>query len=92
MKNMSNAKRKLFVSDKCPDSVPLMELIEKEGLDIEVVNITESMANLKEFLKFRDSDDFFGKAREEGCVGIPVLMYGDGDMFFWVDEESEILE
>ncbi len=92
MKNMSDAKRKIFVSDKCPDSVPVMELIAKENLDIEVVNITESMSELKEFLGYRDRDDFFAQARAEGRVGIPVLMYGDGDMFFWVDEESEILE
>ncbi|MDD7347631.1 MAG: hypothetical protein PUG43_03780 [Clostridiales bacterium] len=92
MKGICNEKRRIFVSDKCPDSVPVMEIITRENLDIEMVNITESMINLREFLKYRDSDEFFAQTREEGLVGIPVLMYGDGKMFAWIDEESKILE
>lgn len=81
---MSEIKKELFVSDKCSDCKKLMAEFEKdpddlEKLDWEVINITESMANLKRFLAYRDSLKQFEQLRKDGRVGIPALVIRKGE-------------
>lgn len=72
-------KKELFISDKCIHSVNLLEEEEKnpnytKDEDVEIINITENMANLKRFLSYRDKLEAFDKAKEDGKVGIPSLV------------------
>ena len=46
---------KMYGSMLCPDCVEAKEYFEKINYKYEFVNITESMANLKEFLHLRDT-------------------------------------
>lgn len=64
----------LFSSDKCPHCPPVVEKLDKEDLDYRLVNITNSMAELKEFLRHRDSDPHFDKIKAQGLAGVPSLM------------------
>lgn len=52
------------------------------------MDITESMGNLKIFLKFRDAHPFFDQAKKNGSVGIPTIMINNGEEF--IDGDSDI--
>lgn len=72
-------KKELFVSDKCIHCRNLMEK-EKENPnfttdpDLEIIDITESMGNLKRFLAYRDVLEGYKDAKEDGKVGVPSLV------------------
>lgn len=68
---------KLYFSDKCPNTIDFVEELKKRDIPYEAVNITDSMKNLKEFLKLRDHRSEFDQAKENGYVGIPVLYSED---------------
>ena len=71
---------KIYGSDLCPDCVACKSAFDANGVAYDFVNITESMRNLKEFLKKRDSDPVFTDARINGYVGIPALLSEDGSI------------
>ncbi|MDU5570082.1 MAG: DUF188 domain-containing protein [Peptoniphilus harei] len=72
----------LFVSSLCPDCPPAIAEVKEKNLDCEIVDITESMANLKRFLKERDLSEDFDEIVEKGNVGVPALMRDDKFYFF----------
>lgn len=69
---------KIYGSDHCPDCVACKAAFDANGMTYDFINITESMKNLKEFLKIRDTDPTFNEARENGYVGIPALVKDGG--------------
>ena len=72
----------LFVSSLCPDCPPAIAEVKEKNLDCEIVDITESMANLKRFLKERDLSEDFDEIVEKGNVGVPALLRDDKFYFF----------
>lgn len=72
----------LFVSSLCPDCPPAIAEVKEKNLDCEIVDITESMTNLKRFLKERDLSEDFDEIVEKGNVGVPALMRDDKFYFF----------
>ena len=72
----------LFVSSLCPDCPPAIAEVKEKNLDCEIVDITESMANLERFLKERDFSEDFDEIVEKGNVGVPALMRDDKFYFF----------
>ena len=72
----------LFISSLCPDCPPAIAEIKEKNLDCEIVDITQSMANLKRFLKERDLSEDFDEIVEKGNVGVPALMRDDKFYFF----------
>ncbi|MDO4662541.1 MAG: dihydrofolate reductase [Tissierellia bacterium] len=80
----TNPIKELFVSDKCPDSKAIMNAINKnpdkfEKEKFKLINITENMANLKKFLRYRDSLKDYNDARENYYVGIPSIVINLGE-------------
>ena len=71
---------KIYGSKICPDCVACKSALDANGAGYEFVDITDSMRNLKEFLKKRDTDPVFDEAREKGYVGIPALLGEDGNI------------
>ena len=71
---------KVYGSDLCPDCVACKAAFDAGGVAYDFVNVTESMRNLKEFLKIRDTDRVFDDARAKGFVGIPALLKEDGSI------------
>lgn len=71
---------KIYGSDLCPDCVSCKAAFDANNVTYEFVNITESMRNLKEFLKLRDNDSVFDDPRQNGYVGIPALLFEDGSI------------
>lgn len=72
----------LFISSLCPDCPPAIAEVKDKNLDCEIVDITESMTNLKRFLKERDLSEDFDEIVEKGNVGVPALMRDDKFYFF----------
>lgn len=71
----------LFMSPLCPDCPPIVKRLEEENIAYRKVNITNSMAELKEFLKLRDTDPYFNRIRKENMVGIPTIVV-DGENYY----------
>lgn len=72
---MENIKTtEIFVSDKCPHCQVVIENYEKNPEKYEgqkLINITENMANLKRFLKYRDDLKGYEDIKAAGKVGVP---------------------
>lgn len=71
---------KIYGTHLCPDCVEAREKLDALRTAYEFVELTESTANLKEFLKIRDQSPLFDEARKEGLIGIPCFIKEDGSM------------
>ena len=69
---------KVFGSEICSGCRAFKALMAERGLEVDFVEITASVANLREFLKLRDTNELFAPIREEGRIGIPVFVREDG--------------
>lgn len=76
---------KLYGSLLCPDCVEAIEYLDKIDYKYDFINITESMINLKEFLKHRDTREEFKEFLGQGYIIIPALLTDD-DKFIIVDD------
>lgn len=75
----------VFGSDKCPDCPLAIKILEEKNIDFEFINITDSMINLKKFLKIRDSRSEFEDIKINGSVGIPCFFKND-EIHFNIEE------
>ncbi|MGV6987561.1 hypothetical protein ACWA5Z_00935 [Testudinibacter sp. P80/BLE/0925] len=76
----------LFFAHLCPDTEPFIAELNALKVAYESVNIFESMANFKRFLKLRDSDRTFDEAKQNGYVGIPALLLANGEIILELNE------
>ena len=81
---------KVYGSPLCPHCRACKAAFDAEGIAYEFVDITGSMANLKEFLKIRDTNSLYDAVKEAGGVGIPTLVLEDGTIT--LDYESMLNE
>lgn len=68
---------KVYSAMICIDCRNFKQIRESRKLDVEVVDIVESTANLREFLALRDKSDVFDGCRDHGGIGIPCFVEGD---------------
>lgn len=78
----------VYYSDKCPDTTDFLKSLDEMKIDYEKVNITDSMKNLKEFLKLRDQRSEFDAAKAAGNVGVPVL-FSEDRIIYDLDQLNE---
>ena len=70
----------------CPDTVECLNALTKAGIQFEYLDFAEKTANLKEFLKLRDSSPLFDAVRQAGNIGIPCIQREDGSITLdWQD-------
>ena len=81
---------KVYGSGMCPDCIECKYNLDKNNIDYENIDITQSLKGLKEFLKLRDKDATFNEAKENGYIGIPALITDDGKIS--LDWESYFTE
>ncbi|MDO5713917.1 MAG: hypothetical protein Q4Q07_05735 [Tissierellia bacterium] len=79
----------LYVSSHCPESQEVLSQCRERGLDFRIIDITEDLSSLKEFMNLRENEDFFKKAKEENRVGIPVFVFGDNEFFYDAEEKVD---
>ncbi len=86
--------KKIFVfgSHHCPDCGPMREFLSDNGVDFEFIDITDSMRNLKIYLKLRDTRPEFEEIKKLGRVGIPFIMIGNGEKLIFDKPELEDLK
>ncbi len=69
---------KFYGTHLCPDCEEAQAMLDEKQIPYEYINITESTANLKEFLKIRDNSGLFREVKENGGIGIPCFVKEDG--------------
>lgn len=65
---------KVYGSEICGDCRNFKALMAQRGFEVEYVDITESVANLRAFLNLRDTSSVFDEIRREGRIGIPAFV------------------
>jgi glutaredoxin-related protein len=68
---------KVYGSKECPDCRAAEETLKKSGTSYEFRNLAE-LANLKEFLRMRDTLPLFIPVKENQGVGIPCFVSEGG--------------
>lgn len=80
----------VFGSKHWPDCEPAKVYLSKHNIKYVYLDITESMLNLKMFLKYRDNYKEFDKIKEMGKIGIPCIVVNDGEKILFDYNELEI--
>lgn len=77
---------KVYGMKICPDTVACLEALTRAGVEYEYLYFAEKTANLKDFLKLRDSSPLFEAVRQAGNIGIPCFQREDGSITLdWQD-------
>ena len=72
----------LYFSSLCPDTKAFVEELQRQNISYREVDITASMANLKEFIRLRDDKPQFEGRKQWGMVGVPCLVTKTGQYIF----------
>lgn len=70
---------KIYGSMLCPDCVDCRADLDRAGVQYEFLDFSDSLVNLKEFLKLRENE-IFAQVRENGSIGIPCIVREDGSI------------
>ena len=73
---------KIYGSPMCPGCVKCKEEFEKAGIAFTYLSVTDSLLNLKQFLKLRESREEFAPIKERGQIGIPCILDEEGNLTF----------
>lgn len=75
---------KIYGSMLCPDCVQCRKELDDKGIAYEYLDFSDSLGNLKAFLKLRDTHEAFSDIRGTERIGIPCLVDEAGAVaFFW---------
>ena len=69
---------KVYGSNTCPGTLRYLQVLTQNGVMPVFVNVTGSIALLKEFVKLRDTHPIFEELRGTDRVGFPVIQLEDG--------------
>jgi glutaredoxin-related protein len=61
----------------------LKEFLSNNDINFEYIEITDSIRNLKIYLKLRDTRPEFDEIKRIGRVGIPFIMIDNGERFIF---------
>lgn len=74
--------KKCYGTDLCINCVETKKYIKENNIEIDFIDITESIENLKEFLSLRDNNEIFDEVKKQGRVGIPCFVDESGNISF----------
>ena len=69
----------------CPDCIALDGQL-SDKTRFKRVDIGDHVANMKEFIRLRDTNPAFDEAKKEGYIGIPCFVKEDGTICFDINE------
>lgn len=69
----------------------MKEFLSNNEISYEYIDITDSMRNLKIYLKLRDTRPEFAEIKNSGRVGIPFIMFGNGEKLIFEQPDLEEL-
>ena len=70
----------------------MREFLSSNGIDYQYIDITESMRDLKIYLKLRDTRPEFDEIKKAGRVGIPFIMINNGERLLFDQPELDELK
>ena len=77
---------KIYGSMLCKDCVECVQALSDAKVEFEFLDFGDSLRNLKEFLKIRDTHRLFDQAKANGSIGIPTIIKEDGSITLDWDE------
>ena len=77
---------RFYGSHICQSCEEAISYLEKHQIPYDMTDITESTANLKEFLALRDGSCTFLDVKKEGRIGIPCFVRPDGILTLSLEE------
>ena len=81
----------VFGSKHWPGCQPVKEFLSQNNVKFVYLDITDSMLNLKKFLKYRDARSEFEEIRKSNRVGLPCVMINKGEEFLFEQSQFEDL-
>ena len=76
----------MFGTNACKDCVEAVKALDERQEDYMYMEFSESTANLKRFLKMRDTEAIFDEVRKAGNIGVPCFKLSDGTLTLSLDE------
>ncbi|MDR1531251.1 MAG: hypothetical protein LBS62_03555 [Clostridiales bacterium] len=80
----------LFSHKDCPNCPAAKEALTQKGIPFTYIDISESMANLKLFFKYRDFRPEFDEVKRNGRIGVPCVVVNDGEKIFFGAKDEDI--
>lgn len=71
---------KMYGSHLCPDVREAIETLKERGIEYDYADITTDLADLKAFLKIRETSPLFDAVKEAGGIGIPCFVKDNGQV------------
>ena len=69
---------KVYGSNTCPGTLAFLNLLTTNHVMPTFINVTGSIALLKEFITFRDTSPLYDGTRGTGAIGFPLVELEDG--------------
>lgn len=76
----------IYGTNACPDCVDAVKALDEKGVKYLYLEFSDSIGNLKRFLKIRDTNPMFDPVKANGGVGVPLFVFEDGTMTFELDD------
>ncbi len=81
----------MFGTNACPDCVEAVKVLDEKNADYMYLEFSESTANLKRFLKLRDTESIFDEVKANGGIGVPCFKLSDGTLTLSLEDVLEKL-
>ena len=75
---------KIYGTDLCPDCVAAKKILDEKNIPYDYVDITKNIADLKAFMRLRDTSPAFDAVKKAGNIGVPAFVLEDGEISFEV--------
>jgi len=79
----------IYGSNLCPDCIEAKRNFDEYKIDYKFIDILSSLSSLKEFLKLRDNNSYFDKAKNKGLIGIPLIIDENNNFTYYYDKIIE---
>ena len=74
----------IYGTDLCPDCVTAKRALDEKKIAYDYVDITKDIADLKAFMRLRDTSHAFDEVKKAGNIGVPAFVSEDGTISFEV--------
>ncbi|MGX7071482.1 hypothetical protein [Helcococcus kunzii] len=83
---------KMYGTMICSTTVKADKTLRKNKVEVEYIDVTANMTNMKEFLKLRDTRSEFDQIKANGKAGFPTFLLDDGSILFDVYQLEGVTE
>lgn len=79
-------KVKVIGSHLCKDTIDALKSLKEKKIEVEFLNISESLEALKEYLFLRDNEKIYVPVKKNGSIGIPCFIKENGEKTLDINE------